>query len=407
LGSVPARAEPSQLRSAAVTFSTFDASASADGVRVGVLVPGAPLTSQLVDAGGPTAQAVLNGLGKSQAFASLPYPGDAALTLPNTVFPLVGLPEPPPYPLIARSDSTTSPQASVNQPGVSMTAKSASRSSSASLAAGGVSGANGLAATTANAATTADDARGEVLSTAQSTADVINVQGVLRIGHTRAKASATRPADGAVRTDSAFEADAVTIAGVSAAVTDKGIVLPGSTAPVPDTSGLSPVLDAAGISMRFLTPIKQADGVMSPGLAVSVKAPGLNGDVVVTYTFGRAAASASGVAAGVPAVPVIGVVAGEASPPAAAAAAAPVAGAGASGPPANVTSPLPAAVPGPSASLRPAPAVASHGPAAVTALPAASTMSSASVYLLLVLGAAVIATGMVLIRLLGVRLAWT
>jgi hypothetical protein len=34
-------------------------------------------------------------------------------------------------------------------------------------------------------------------------------------------------------------------------------------------------------------------------------------------------------------------------------------------------------------------------------------MSSASVYLLLVLGAAVIATGMVLIRLLGVRLAWT
>src|SRR5437868_5951105 len=66
------------------SLTAFDASAGADGVRVGVVLNGAPLTPQIVDVGGPTAQAVLTGFGKSQAFASMPYPGDAVLTLPPT-----------------------------------------------------------------------------------------------------------------------------------------------------------------------------------------------------------------------------------------------------------------------------------------------------------------------------------
>src|SRR5207245_10170445 len=83
-------------------------------------------------------------------------------------------------------------------------------------------------------------------------------------------------------------------AGTSVAVTDKGIVFPGSTSPVPDTSGLNPVLDGAGVSMKYLRATSVGQAVVSAGLVVSVKQAGPTGDVVVTYTFGRATASASG-----------------------------------------------------------------------------------------------------------------
>src|SRR6476619_3667774 len=79
----PARADLTQ----------FEARAAADGVRVGVLAPGASLFDQIADVGAPVTQLELTGLGTSQAFASMPYPGDTVVSGPATVATLLGAPQ--------------------------------------------------------------------------------------------------------------------------------------------------------------------------------------------------------------------------------------------------------------------------------------------------------------------------
>ena len=69
---------------------SFQAAAIAEGVRYTVTVPGAPLSDQIADAGGPVAQASLDSLGTSRGFASLPYPGDTATGLPGLVAGFTG-----------------------------------------------------------------------------------------------------------------------------------------------------------------------------------------------------------------------------------------------------------------------------------------------------------------------------
>jgi hypothetical protein len=394
---------------AGARLTTFDASASADGVRVGVFVAGAPLANQVVDLGGPTAQALLNSLGRSQAFAAMPYPGDTLLSLPGTIFPVIGLPSPPGYPLIARSDVSTSPQSSITQPGLSLTAKSDNHSSQASASSGGGGAAGGVAAAAATALTRLDDSTGDLTANSQATADVANIQGVLRIGHVSGEAQVVQPASGGVKATSSFAVEGVSIAGVSAAVTDKGIVLPGTTTPVPDTSGLSSVLDGAGVSMKYLVASAQGSSVVSAGLVVSVKEAGPTGNDVVTYTFGRAAASVAGssssaaaASTGAGAVPTS--TGDQTTLPA------PSTGTDTGG----LGSPLSAAVasvPGSSvagSSPRiPRSAVAPTAGPPTRVAPASSTASAASLYLLLVAGAIVAASGLVLVRLFGVKLAWT
>src|SRR5205823_10310965 len=46
---------------------TYSASANADGLRVTMTLPAAPLSNTVADVGGPTAQAVLDSNGASQA----------------------------------------------------------------------------------------------------------------------------------------------------------------------------------------------------------------------------------------------------------------------------------------------------------------------------------------------------
>jgi hypothetical protein len=390
------------------TITSYDASAGADGVRVGVFITGFPLVNQVVDVGAPSAQAAVNALGKSQAFAAMPYPGDAVLTLPSTVLPLLGVPSPPGFPLIASSDASTSPEATVSQPGLSMTAKSEERSSTAKVVAGGGSGVGSAEAT---ATSKVDAPSGEVSATSAMNADVVSVQGVLRIGHVGATAQVTQGTSGDAKVASTFSAEGVTIAGVSVGVSDKGIVLPGTSTRVPDTSGLSPVLDLAGVSMKVLPVERHANSVVSSGLVVSTKAAGPTGDILVTHTFGRASAAASGSFEAAPAGSSAGGdIAAPASPPDSSDVAAAPAASGAVGTTAGLTSTSPTLSSGVASSpRRPAAAPSSRPGQTAVALAGASssTTSAASLYLVLVVGAVVAASGLVLVRLFGVKLLWT
>lgn len=387
------------------SLTSFDAAAGADGVRVGVFITGFPLVNQVVDVGAPSAQAVLNGIGKSQAYAAMPYPGDDVLTLPGTVFPVLGLPSPPPYPLIASSDASTSPQAAVNQPGLSLSAKSDPGSSTATATAGGGAGVGSAEST---ATTKVDGSTGAVTAVSDCSADVVSLQGVLRIGHVEAKAHAAQGIEGTTL-DSSFSAEGVSVAGVSVSVSDKGIVLPGGSTPVPNTSGLSPVLDKAGVSMKVLPVEKHEHSIVAGGLVVSVNVPAPTGSTIVSYTFGRASASATGSveprqsAADTGAGALTG-----GTEPAAATGGAPTAGeSGFSAPLASTAPPLssgPTAAP--RTSTRAQPGGARRG-AVTLAGASSSTTSAASFYLVLVVGAVVAASGLVLVRLFGVKLLWT
>src|SRR5688572_18393394 len=58
--------------------ASYEALASAEGVRVSFGAPGFAAVDTFIDGGGPISRSVIDGLGNSQAFAALPYPGDLA-----------------------------------------------------------------------------------------------------------------------------------------------------------------------------------------------------------------------------------------------------------------------------------------------------------------------------------------
>ena len=381
-------------------FTAFDVVAGADGVRVLVNVPSAPLSSNVFDGGAPVTQALVNGIGESRALASVPYPGDTAVSLPSLVLPLVGLPAPPDYPLMASSAAPNKPKAVVDSGPLHMAAQSDTHSSSAEATGGGSSGDNAIGRFATSASASADPTVAKVVAKAESTTEAASFGGVLNVGRVHALANVTRPATGKPTTTSSLEIDGLTAAGTTIGVTSKGFVLPGSTSPVPDTSGLSPVLDAAGLSMQYVQSQPVTNGIVSAGLAITVRSP----SATVTYVLGRVRAIASSTVTQTAVAPVeVGIAqpaAGESGAAPAAAPSSPGAGSAAASPAgatvaaAPVTSAAPAAT---SASARPSTGLAaSREPS--------STVSTTSFYLILVIGALIGLVGGVLVRLFGVKL---
>ncbi|MDX6551537.1 MAG: hypothetical protein QOH74_25 [Gaiellales bacterium] len=382
-------------------FTSFDATAAADGVRVLVYAPSAPLSSNVFDGGAPVTQALVNGIGESRALASIPYPGDTALSLPSLVLPLIGLPAPPEYPLLAASSAPNKPKGTVDIGPLHMAARSDQYSSAAESSGGGGSGDNTIGNFATMASTTAATATAKVVSKAESTTEAANFGGVLSIGRVHAVANVTRPATGKSTTTSALEIEGVKAAGTTIGVTSKGFLLPGSTSPVPDTNALSPVLDAAGISLQYVQSQPITDGIVSAGLAITVR----TSSATTTYILGRVRALASSTVAQTPAVsadtgvgaPAAGSAGSGSTEPASpsAAPAASTASAGLSG--GTVAAPTAAAP-----LLAPAGRQAA-GLAASRPVPT-STVSTTSFYLVLVIGALVGLVGAALVRIFGMRL---
>ncbi|MGH9035330.1 MAG: hypothetical protein ACRD0O_06155, partial [Acidimicrobiia bacterium] len=251
------------------TSSAFEVSAAAEGFRFGVGAPNYAVVTQFVDAGAPVAQALVDSIGNSRAFASNPYPGDLAITGPGTFSGLTGTPKLGDYPLYAASSYPSVPETKVSQPGYELSAVSQETASNSSAQSGGSSGDSGLghAVVTSSAS---HDPDSEVLeAAAHSTVTGLEVGGVLRIGRAEAMAKVSRPLGGDLTRESSFATDAVTISGQSVVLDQSGITTPGGALPLPDSSPLLAALRQAQITVTYLRGIEDSEGVVSPGLLIT------------------------------------------------------------------------------------------------------------------------------------------
>jgi hypothetical protein len=278
--------------------SSYEAVASAEGFRFSFGAPGFVAVDTFIDGGGPVSQSVIDGLGNSHAFASLPYPGDLAITGPGLLAGLTGLPSPPPYPFYVSSSHPTAPEGKVAQPGYELNATSTEASSKASTMTGGGQGdgpsGSSIGKTVTVAETTRNATSGAVTAVATGTADVTNIGGVLRIGQVNAKAKVVRSPGTDPTREASFVINGVTIAGQTVGFSEKGFTFAGTTTPIPAGNPLTEALKQAKINVEYLARTDNPDGVVSPGLVIRQEQATPGGPTMVfRYVFGRMAAFAT------------------------------------------------------------------------------------------------------------------
>ena len=275
-------------------ITSFEAKAQAEGGRFTFGAPGFVAVDTFIDGGGPVAQSVLDGLGNSQSFASLPYPSDNAISGPGLVAGLTGLPSPPPYPFYVNSSYPTQDKATFAQPGLNLEATSSDVETAGTASSGGGGGGSSVFSITAHTSSKKDDATGSVIAEASTVADMINIGGQLKIASGVVSAKVTRSAGGDPVRESAMRLDGVSIAGQAVGFNDKGFVFAGTGAPIPPDNPLMQALRQAGIDVHYLAPVNDDNGVMSPGLVITqaVQFPG-SPKMIFTYVLGRAQAHAT------------------------------------------------------------------------------------------------------------------
>ena len=226
----------------------------------------------------------------------------------------------------------------------------------------------------------------------------------------------------------------MTIAGQTVGFSDKGFTFAGTNTPIPQDNPLLAALAQAKITVRYLARIDNPDGVVSPGLVVRQEQATPGGPTMVfEYKFGQMAAHATvsgsptSIGSELPALDtgpsdtqVISPPAAPAAPPSATTepAALPAttddtssgSGYGSSGTGTidsgmSTTTEPPAAVGAP-ASAPPAANIVQEAAQPISRTPM-TLVDTASVYLILVAGAAVAFVGGTVLRLLGVKLKWT
>lgn len=387
----------------AVASPTYAAVAAASGVRSAVVSHGFLIVEE-ADGGSPSAQALLDSTGTSTGYAAAPYPTDTGITGYGMVSAAAG--GRGDYPLIAQSTSPTRPQASVDQPGVQLAARSLPMSSSAT-AEDGRGGDTSAAHSSASSAVTYD-----ATSTALTARGIAEVDGfavaagVLRIGHLHSLAKAITLPDGTTRLESELVGGEMSVAGQPVQLTDRGLVSPAGTTTAPQLP-VDETLAQAGVTVRVVAPAKDKDGrgIVSGALEVQVtRQVTPTGDpTTVRYVFGRSYARVA--FTGAATHPLTGPVdtgtdtsAGGTSPT-------PPASALATGrrvP--SLSSPFGSATPLVT-ERRTAPVPQSAGTRLAAGVP--QRFSAAAFYLALVVAAASVAVIAHLVRLLGVRSSWT
>lgn len=272
-------------------FSTFDAVATAEGFRYHFGSPGFLVVERYVDFGAPVASSSIDSLGRSQAFASDPYPGETFIAGPGTVSGVTGLPNPGNYPFFVASSYPATPDAKLTQPGYELAAHSEEVSSNAKATHGGTSGDSAVLFAEATSAVRHAPETGVVEAVSAATARSIEIGGVLRIGSVNTSAKVTQAPGAEAVGESTFQVDAVSIAGQPVGISAKGLTMPGGSTPLPDGSPLVGALKGANISVRYLEAVKERGQVTSPGLVVTQRFQVPAGpEMTSTLVLGRAVA---------------------------------------------------------------------------------------------------------------------
>jgi hypothetical protein len=139
------------------------------------------------------------------------------------------------------------------------------------------------------------DAAGGVLSRASNKVEAFNLAGVLRIGGVTSEAEVNATLGAPRKLRSNLAVSDVTVAGQTVGVTDKGLVVAGTTVPLPADDRLAQVLRDQDVTVAYVKSERTADAITSAGLRVTTRraVPGLPEPVQMSYLFGRAHASAT------------------------------------------------------------------------------------------------------------------
>jgi hypothetical protein len=269
----------------------FQAVGAAEGMSDLVYSPNAPLADTLVDFRIPSAQATVDGLGTSIGFAGAPYPGDTVVSAPGLVASAIcsntghcdGLPD---FPLVTTSSYPAAPNPPpVDAGAFRLVAQSTAEKSVSEATSGGTAQNNSVGRLLAHAEATGVAPSDQVAADATSTADVINVAGLLRIGSVTATAHAEFTSDGKVKKSSTLEVDGVSVGGVAAKITPAGIQIAGQKVPV-DPNSLSNSLKKAGVTVRLVQPVETDTGITSGAVVVTQQQTVNHEPATHTYTFG-------------------------------------------------------------------------------------------------------------------------
>ena len=270
---------------------TYSAAASADGLRVTMTLPAAPLSNTVADVGGPTAQAVLDSNGASQAFASFPYPGANAAVAGGLVKGASNGQIPAPdYPFYVVSYNPTVPEQHVGSGPYSIAAQSSGTSSEGTASAGvrtpGV-GTLGLAEAKASTQSQASS----VVGSASSHLTGLAV-GPLEIGELVSSATTSLGTDGKLDRKAETRVVAAKVGLTPVVIDGSGISVGGTAAPAADAAKVNEALASAGITVKLFAAEKTDTGIVAP--VVRITQSEAKSGATVTYTIGGASAFVQG-----------------------------------------------------------------------------------------------------------------
>jgi hypothetical protein len=282
--------------------SNFEAISAADGVRFTWSVPNFAPVDDIIDGGGPSAQARVDSLGVSTAFASAPFPGETFVSLPGLIAGFTGLPALPAYPFYVRSSHPSTPEQTFAQPGFTLLAKSDDHSSTGQ-AATGQSGDTSVSALSSTARSYREDS-GALVAEATSRVELFKA-GPLEIKGLTSTAKVVKPPSGDEQATSSLEAAQATVNGTPVGITGDGFVAGDTRTPIPGTQ--NPLLDALaqnGLSVEVVKAQRTEDGVVAPSLIVTsvYYSEQIQRPVTIRYQLG--ASSASVHVSGLPGSPV-------------------------------------------------------------------------------------------------------
>jgi hypothetical protein len=253
----------------------------------------------LFDGGQSVAQAQLDSLGTSRAFAASAYPGSTVLGLPGLIGTVtkgqVNSEQIPRYPLYVNSSDPTRPSDHQSVGTYDLGADSSSVVSRATATDGASKGA---------ASVTVDPVTGDVVARAVTTIAAVRVTDQLTVNGVRSLAEVRQSPSGEIKRASTLEVSSVMILGQQATITAEGLSLLDQKVPIggvaqPTLQPLLAALAAQGTTIELVPSQDLPDGVITTALRITTTAvapaalaSGVS-SITTTFTFGGNVASVS------------------------------------------------------------------------------------------------------------------
>ncbi len=279
--------------------SSFAGTANARLVAVDIRATPTVVFDPLFDGGQSVAQAQLDSLGTSRAFAASAYPGSTVLALPGLIGTVtkgqVNSEQIPRYPLYVNSSDPTRPSDHQTVGTYDLGADSSSVESRATATDGATKGA---------ASVTVDPVTGDVVARAVTTIAAVRVTDQLTVNGVRSLAEVRQSPAGEIKRASTFEVSSVVILGQQATITAEGLSLLDQKVPIggvvqPTLQPLLAALAAQGTTIELVPSQELPDGVITTALRITTTAvapaalaSGVS-SITTTFTFGGNVASVS------------------------------------------------------------------------------------------------------------------